>query len=404
MWHIPLFLPLQVAALGVAYTLERRVAEGLALAEQGVEQAVANGRPNFLATVVACLSEAYLLAGRLEDARQRAARLSTSPARTSNAATRPGRCGCWVRDSAPALPRGRARRRPLPPGPSPWPRSWACARSRRTATAAWARCSDDRSAGAGPCRVLRCYRSLSRHGDDLLDPGNRGVAGAGDSAMIMGKTLSPHRVTLRPILTRVRAITDAACVLPVCDTKTLCGTWPLAMLTGLTALSPLACRPSGVLAAGLRRSVTGHSHHLLVTCVPARHAMSLESRALPPRQRGVKAVKTSWSNARRAGSSMAAISLPTGKAERYPRRSVALAPNRIGIVETCTSIACKPASLMTASSCSASPQLKGLHKGEATRDVPGHPTDADRGPPTRLHERADALAHATPARPPGPLA
>ena len=31
-WHIPLFLPLQAAALGMAYTLERRVAEGLALA------------------------------------------------------------------------------------------------------------------------------------------------------------------------------------------------------------------------------------------------------------------------------------------------------------------------------------------------------------------------------------
>jgi tetratricopeptide (TPR) repeat protein len=71
-WHILLFLPLQAAALGVAYTLERRVTEGLALAEQGVEQAVASGRPSFLATVVTCLSEAYLLAGRLEEAHQRA--------------------------------------------------------------------------------------------------------------------------------------------------------------------------------------------------------------------------------------------------------------------------------------------------------------------------------------------
>jgi len=41
-----------------------------ALAEQGVEQAVARGKS--LAFLVACLSEAYLLADRLEDARQRA--------------------------------------------------------------------------------------------------------------------------------------------------------------------------------------------------------------------------------------------------------------------------------------------------------------------------------------------
>ena len=61
------------AALGLAYALEGRVAAGLALVEQGVEQAVARGIPRFLAPSVACLSEAYLLAGRLEDARQRAA-------------------------------------------------------------------------------------------------------------------------------------------------------------------------------------------------------------------------------------------------------------------------------------------------------------------------------------------
>src|SRR5207244_11480024 len=39
----------------------------------GVEQQVARGRPRLLAPMVARLSEAYLLAGRLEDACQRAA-------------------------------------------------------------------------------------------------------------------------------------------------------------------------------------------------------------------------------------------------------------------------------------------------------------------------------------------
>ena len=71
-WHVLTMLPGQAAALGLAYALEGRVAAGLALGEQGVEQTVASGRARSLAFVVACLSEAYLLAGRLEEARQRA--------------------------------------------------------------------------------------------------------------------------------------------------------------------------------------------------------------------------------------------------------------------------------------------------------------------------------------------
>jgi class 3 adenylate cyclase/tetratricopeptide (TPR) repeat protein len=72
-WHIQLFLPWQAAALGLAYALDGRVAAGLALGEQGVEQQVARGRPRALALFVTWLSEAYLLAGRLEDAHTRAA-------------------------------------------------------------------------------------------------------------------------------------------------------------------------------------------------------------------------------------------------------------------------------------------------------------------------------------------
>ena len=72
-WHISLLLPRQAAALGVAYALEGRVAAGLALVEHGVEQAVASGRPGFLVPSIAYLSEAYLLADRLEDACRRAA-------------------------------------------------------------------------------------------------------------------------------------------------------------------------------------------------------------------------------------------------------------------------------------------------------------------------------------------
>ena len=72
-WHISLLLPVMAAALGLAYALDGRVAAGLALAEHGVEQAVAGGRPRILVHTAVPLSEAYLLAGRLEEARQRAA-------------------------------------------------------------------------------------------------------------------------------------------------------------------------------------------------------------------------------------------------------------------------------------------------------------------------------------------
>ena len=72
-WHIALLLPLQAAALGLAYALEGRIDAGLALAEYGVEQAVAMGSLRNLPRSIAQLSEAYLLAGRLEDVHQRAA-------------------------------------------------------------------------------------------------------------------------------------------------------------------------------------------------------------------------------------------------------------------------------------------------------------------------------------------
>jgi tetratricopeptide (TPR) repeat protein len=72
-WHIPLFLPWMAAALGLAYALEGRIAAGLALSEQAVEQAAARGTAWSLVRVVTWLSETYLLAGRLEEAHTRAA-------------------------------------------------------------------------------------------------------------------------------------------------------------------------------------------------------------------------------------------------------------------------------------------------------------------------------------------
>jgi tetratricopeptide (TPR) repeat protein len=69
-WDIPLLVPGTAAALGLAYALEGRIDEGLALVKHGVEQLVAKGRPRALVLAVICFSQAYLLAGRLEEARQ----------------------------------------------------------------------------------------------------------------------------------------------------------------------------------------------------------------------------------------------------------------------------------------------------------------------------------------------
>jgi tetratricopeptide (TPR) repeat protein len=71
-WHIALLLPWMAAALGLVYAMGGRIDSGLALAEQAAEQTDARGTAWSLVRVVTSLSETYLLAGRLEEARQRA--------------------------------------------------------------------------------------------------------------------------------------------------------------------------------------------------------------------------------------------------------------------------------------------------------------------------------------------
>ena len=107
-------------------------------------------------------------------------RRSISPASTSNAATRPGPCGSWARAR-----RARRPQRSSPPPattarPSPWPRNWACARSRRTATAAsgtlYARTGQREQARAA---LSAAIDAVSRHGDDVLAAAGGGGAGTG---------------------------------------------------------------------------------------------------------------------------------------------------------------------------------------------------------------------------------
>ena len=98
---------------------------GSGLVEQGVAQEVApEGRLRRLAPLVAWLSEASLLAGRLEDAYTRAAQAVSSPASTSNAAIKPGRYGSWVRARRARHPQRSRQLLTTTARLSPWLMSW----------------------------------------------------------------------------------------------------------------------------------------------------------------------------------------------------------------------------------------------------------------------------------------
>ena len=201
-WHIPLFVPELAAALGLAYALDGRVAAGLALVEQGVEQAVARGRTRALAPAVACLSEAYLLAGRLEEARQRAAQALDLARQYQHRGTpglgpvAPGR-----EHGAPGVPRGRASRRPLPPGPRPG--RGAGHAPTPGALPPWPRHAvrQDRPA-AGACRPGGRHRPVPRHGDDFLATPGGGNAGAGEPGRIVEHGGNPAPVVMPEALAK----------------------------------------------------------------------------------------------------------------------------------------------------------------------------------------------------------
>jgi class 3 adenylate cyclase/tetratricopeptide (TPR) repeat protein len=66
--NLQFWFPRVGSALGFAYTLTGRVAEGLPLLEQAVAQGMAIGQMVFQPFWVTCLAEAYLVSGRREDA------------------------------------------------------------------------------------------------------------------------------------------------------------------------------------------------------------------------------------------------------------------------------------------------------------------------------------------------
>ena len=67
------YLPPVAAGVGLAYVMTGRAAEGLPLIEDAVDEALVRKQISNRAPLVVQLAEAYLLAGRLDDARQRAA-------------------------------------------------------------------------------------------------------------------------------------------------------------------------------------------------------------------------------------------------------------------------------------------------------------------------------------------
>jgi tetratricopeptide (TPR) repeat protein len=66
--HLRLLVPIVAAPLGAAYALAEQTSEALSLLEQAVEQAIAIPIMREHALWVVWLGEAYLLAGRLEEA------------------------------------------------------------------------------------------------------------------------------------------------------------------------------------------------------------------------------------------------------------------------------------------------------------------------------------------------
>ena len=135
-WDIPSLFPTVAGNLGTAYALFGRVAEALPL----LEQVASKGRRGAQALWFARLSEAYLLAGYTKEALEHAQRALD----LSQDYKQRGYQAYALRlrgeiDAYPKSPQVEQAERTIGT-PWPWPLSWACVRSRPTATGVSARC------------------------------------------------------------------------------------------------------------------------------------------------------------------------------------------------------------------------------------------------------------------------
>src|SRR5439155_6967052 len=141
------------------YALAGRMAEALPLLDQTLERVATGSGMLFQALVLTELSEALLLVGRLDEASALAGRLlelfhtQTGSGYQAHAHRLLGAIAAQREPPRPCWPKPPSGRLSL------WPRHSACARSRPTATGAWARFMLRR---ASTSRLVLSSRRLSR--------------------------------------------------------------------------------------------------------------------------------------------------------------------------------------------------------------------------------------------------
>ena len=158
--QISLFFPRLASALGLAYAQSGRLAEGLPLLAQAVEQSAAMQIVLHHALWIIHLGEGHRLAGRLDEAAHGAMRASSWRALTRNEATRPMLCASSARSPRIETPRRSSPAKRTTARPWRSPKSWACARwwltaSSGSAGSTGARAAADRPGSSLP-RRRRC--------------------------------------------------------------------------------------------------------------------------------------------------------------------------------------------------------------------------------------------------------
>jgi hypothetical protein len=129
-----LWLRFITAALGYAYALQGRLAEGRTLLEEAISEAIRTGGLHDHAHRVARLSEVCLLAGRSEEAWQHARQALDLARQQKEHGNEALRCTSLAPSMPTPTPPMSHRPKPTTSRPWPWPRSLVCARSRPTAT------------------------------------------------------------------------------------------------------------------------------------------------------------------------------------------------------------------------------------------------------------------------------
>ena len=172
-------------AWGPTYTLAGRVAAAIPLLTQALDQILAQDISENLVFCRLSLGEAHFLVGHLEEAHalaEQARAFARAHQERGNEAyalrllgdmvaqREPPECGQASGLLPPGLDPRRSPGHAPAPGPlPPRPRHAVCR---------------DRPAGAGPYRAVDGYRDVSRYGDDLLAPGDRGGTGAGGDGVM----------------------------------------------------------------------------------------------------------------------------------------------------------------------------------------------------------------------------